>query len=118
MPQQESRRRKDVKMKIKPVILVQASDIQSLEELDQKVDECYSSRDSKGFYGCNYCAMVFKARCHIREHVESHFEGLSFPCKLCDTPVRTRGALRQHYKSKHGVSMKDFQTMKDHTYKS
>ena len=111
VPQQESKRKKDVKMKEKPVISVQASDIKSLDELDRKVDECYSSRDSKGFFGCKYCAMVFKARGHIREHVEIHFDGLSFPCKMCDSPLRTRAALRHHYKNKHGAFMKDFQTL-------
>ena len=84
----------------KTIISVKSSDIQSLEELDQKVEESYS-KDSVGLYACNYCAKSFKQRVHIKEHVEIHFEELSFPCTFCDTILRSRTALRFHNKRKH-----------------
>ena len=81
--------------KEKPTIIVQSSDIQSLEELDQKVEESYS-RDSTGLYACHYCSKSFKKKCHIQEHVEIHFEGLSFTCTMCDAVLRSRHSLRDH----------------------
>ena len=98
--QKENQTAKDVKIMEKPVISVQSSDIQSMEELDQKVEESYS-KDSDGFYSCHYCAKSFKLRGHIKEHVEIHFEGLSFPCTHCDSILRSRSSLRQHTKKKH-----------------
>ena len=84
----------------KPVISVPSSDIQSLEELDQKVEESYT-RDSNGLYACHHCSKSFKQKGHIREHVEIHFEGLSFPCTLCDVVLRSRNTLRKHNKRQH-----------------
>ena len=89
----------DVKKMEKPVISVQSSEINSMEELDQKVEESYS-KNSDGFYYCHYCAKSFKLRGHIKEHVEIHFEGLSFPCTHCDSILRSRTTLRQHIKRK------------------
>ena len=79
----------------KTLISVQGSDISSLEKLDQKVEESYS-KDSNGFFACHYCEKSFKMRGHIKEHVEIHFEGLSFPCSFCDATLRSRNSLRFH----------------------
>ena len=84
----------------KPVIIIPSSDIQSLEELDQKVDESYT-KVSPYCWTCNHCGKSFKKGAHAREHVEIHFEGLFFPCTFCDTNLRSRNALRQHKKIKH-----------------
>ena len=84
----------------KHVISVKSSDIHSLEELDQKVEESFS-KDSNGFYTCHYCEKSIKKISHIKEHVETHFEGLSFPCKFCDTILRSRVSLRMHNKRQH-----------------
>ena len=85
---------------VKPDITVQSSDIQSLEELDQKVEESYTIV-APGCFTCNHCDKSFKHSGHIKEHVEKHFEGLSFPCTLCDTILRSRKSLRMHNKRQH-----------------
>ena len=100
VPQNENQRTKDVKIVEKPIISVQASDIQNMEELDQKIEESYS-KDSNGSLICHYCAKSFKYPSLMKDHVEIHFEGLSFPCTLCDTILRSRNALRIHSKRKH-----------------
>ena len=83
-----------------PTISMQSSDIQSLEDLDQKVEESYS-KDSTGLYVCYHCSKSSKNRGHIKEHVEIHFEGLSFPCTMCDAVLRSRHSLRNHKKNYH-----------------
>ena len=84
----------------KLVISVQSSEISSLEELDRKVEESYS-KDSNGFFACHYCGKSFKLRGNIKAHVETHFEGLSFPCKFCDATLRSRNSFRLHNKRQH-----------------
>ena len=84
----------------KPIISVQSSDIHSLEELDQKVEKSYS-KDSNGLYACHYCGKSLKHRGAIKEHVETHFEGLSFPCTFCDVTLRSRNSFRLHNKRQH-----------------
>ena len=91
---------KDLRKTGRPVKSVQSSNIQSLEQLDQKVEESYS-KDFNGSYVCNHCAKSYDKRCNIKEHVEIHFEGLTFPCTFCDTILRSRHSLRVHTKRQH-----------------
>ena len=83
------------------VISVQSSEIQNLDELDQKVEESFSKHASGYGYECHYCEKSFKQRCHIKEHVEIHIEGLTFPCKFCDAILRSRNSFRLHIKRQH-----------------
>ena len=80
---------------------VEASDIKSLEELHQKVEDSYFKDYSNGFYKCYHCKKVTKNRGHMKEHVEFHFEGLSFPCSYCSSNLKSRSALRMHITKKH-----------------
>ena len=89
---------KKVRTTEKPVL--KSSNIQSLEELDQKVKESYF-KGSDGSYVCHHCAKSSKFITNIKEHVETHFEGLEFPCTLCDTILRKRNSLRHHIKRQH-----------------
>ena len=82
-------------------ISIQVSDIKSLEELDQKVEDSYFKDYSNGFYKCYHCMKVTKNRGHMKEHVEFHFEGLSFPCSYCSSDLKSRSALRMHITKKH-----------------
>ena len=91
---------RNVRTAEKPVISIQSSDIHNMEELDQKVEESYS-KDSTGNYACHYCTRSFKERSHMKEHVEIHFDGLSFPCNFCEKTLRSRSALRMHKQRNH-----------------
>ena len=86
--------------KAEKVMSVQASDIQSLEDLDQRVEESYT-KVSPGYYTCNVCDKSFKQKGHAQEHVETHIEGLSFPCNFCNAILRSRNFLRFHIKRQH-----------------
>ena len=88
------------KVRTEKTVLVKSSNIQSLEELDQKVKESYF-RGSDGSYVCHHCAKSTKVLTNIKEHVETHFEGLEFPCTLCDTILRSRASFRVHIKTQH-----------------
>ena len=69
----------------------------NIEELDTTIEnEIF--RNSDGFWQCGRCTRFSKQKCHIKEHFESHIEGLSFPCQYCDKKCRSRLALRFHYK--------------------
>ena len=85
-------------------MVVQSSDVQGLEELDQKVDESYFWDVSTGFYACHHCSKTFKARHHMKGHVEIHFH-LSFPCISCDVILRSRNSLRFHKQRKHSLKL-------------
>ena len=82
---------------INPVII--SDTFNSLEELDQTIDG-EMSKESDGMWRCGRCPKISKKKSHIREHVEIHFEDLSFPCPHCDRTFKTRCTFRAHI-SKH-----------------
>ena len=70
-----------------------------LEQLDKRVNESYDRLD--GSYVCKYCSKSFNKLFNVKEHVEIHFEGLSFPCDLCEKTFRSRNSLRNHNARNH-----------------
>ena len=82
----------------KIVSFAHGSTINSVEELNKKVEESYS-RDNDRIFLCHYCNKEFKQGSHIKEHVEIHFDGLSLNCNYCGKTFRARKNLRQHVKN-------------------
>ena len=66
-----------------------------IRELDNKIEENIN-RDVDGMFKCNICPKVNRNKGHMREHVESHIDGLSFPCQHCHKTFRSRHSLRTH----------------------
>merc|ERR1712150_328819 len=75
----------------------------STEEIDQKITE-YLVRAEDGSYSCGVCGKAGdntrNQRQNMRKHLETHMEGLSFPCHSCDKTFRSRHNLSNH-KSRH-----------------
>ena len=71
----------------------------SIENIDKKVSEFIVKREEGG-YSCGYCGKTARDSYNMRNHVETHMEGLSFPCQSCDKTFRSRHALANH-KSKY-----------------
>merc|ERR1712126_527838 len=67
-----------------------------IDKINDKIEE-YITWDDQGIYNCTYCGKIGdKYKSHIKNHIETHLEGLSFPCKLCDKTFRSRNYLAQH----------------------
>ena len=83
-----------------PTVVANNSAITNTEEIDEKISE-YVIRGEDGIYSCGYCGKVGdRNAAHMRNHVEIHMEGLSYPCHSCDKTFRSRHALSCH-KSKY-----------------
>ena len=81
------------------IISVQSSNFENIAELDRKIEE-FIMKQSDGSYQCTTCGKISKAKKDIKEHVEVHFDGLSFPCRYCDKSFRSRASLRVHTNKK------------------
>ena len=81
-------------------IIISSDEFQSVEELDEKLIENLVRVGGTKKFQCTVCNKVSRDLFNAREHVEIHFEGLSFPCQACDETFRTRNALRNHMKRK------------------
>ena len=88
--------------KEKRSISLVSSNFQSIDELNEKIKDCYY-RNAEGILTCRFCSRTFRQTVHIKEHVEIHIEGLVFPCNVCESIFTTRNVLRSHLKRIHGV---------------
>ena len=72
------------------------TDASNIAEVDAKIME-YIVKNQDGSYACDLCGKNSgKKKDHAKNHVETHMEGLSFPCQSCDKTFRSRESLRIH----------------------
>ena len=83
----------------KAKIIINSEELSSVEELDTKILEHIEKDGNR--WKCNICEKLMRLKVHAKEHVEIHFDGLTFPCTDCDTVLRSRTALRLHIQRKH-----------------
>ena len=50
---------------------------------------------------CTVCGREIQVRRDMRRHVETHIEGLSYPCNLCDAVKRSSNSLNSHISIVH-----------------
>ena len=70
-----------------------------MAEVDEKIQQLMEKRD--GRHHCKACVYTSQNKGHIREHVELHIEGLSYPCQFCDKTFRSRNSHRVHITRRH-----------------
>jgi len=64
-------------------------------ELEGKISEQIET-DELGNHRCKLCGKEFAQRGHMKNHIETHMEGLSYPCQLCQKTFKTRNLLGNH----------------------
>ena len=63
------------------------------------VDEMIGKEDN--FWNCTVCKFKSMNRSNLKEHVETHIEGLEYPCNNCGKIMRSSAAFRIHLKKFH-----------------
>ena len=64
--------------------------------MEQKVTE-YLGRNENGDYVCKFCGKDgVKHIRNMKNHIETHLEGISFPCSICGKQFRSRNSLNSH----------------------
>ena len=86
-------------------IVVPVSSATDIDEVKKTVQQ-YIETDDDGKSKCSICRKeaVGKnpahAKWNLENHIETHLEGLSFPCQLCGKTFRSRKILTNH-KARH-----------------
>ena len=77
---------------------ISLTDATDLDNLDQKIYE-NMERKPGGIYSCKICSKTISGgrRRDMKYHVESHMEGLTFPCNTCGKEFRSRNTFRAHF---------------------
>ena len=102
---------KKVRIANEKKITVNSEEFQSIEELDATIIK-NMEKSGNGKWICNVCNRQFAKKDHTKEHMETHFDGLKFPCQYCDYFTKTRHCLRDHI-SKHHKQIKQSTAIKE-----
>ena len=74
-------------------------DTQDKHEIDMKVKELISKEN--GMFTCNSCGKVGGDIGNMQRHVETHIDGLAYPCQLCGKTFRSGNSLSKHKSMYH-----------------
>ena len=80
------------------VILPMSSN--DMAEVNEKINQSFEKVASE-VYKCLLCDKVSKKSIDIKRHVETHLEGLSYPCQQCGKTFRSKNSLSSHVPHKH-----------------
>ena len=69
------------------------------KEVARMVDEMIVKQEN--FWTCTVCQFKSRKNCHLKEHVETHIEGLEYPCNNCGKIMRSSVAYRFHLRRFH-----------------
>ena len=67
--------------------------------VDDAIQEHLGKED--GVYFCRVCDYSRKERKDVKKHIETHIEGLSYSCSLCEKTFRSRSSLNRHNSKDH-----------------
>ena len=79
------------------IVSIQSFEFENIEELDKTIEEMIEKLPD-GTYQCKTCGKVCISRnkTSLKDHVETHIVGLSFPCQYCNKVFRSRKNLTTH----------------------
>ena len=70
-------------------------------ELDEKIKEMIDVVN--GVFTCKLCGKTAKQKIVVKNHAETHFEGLSFPCQQCGKTFRSKNSFKVHQFKYHKI---------------
>jgi len=79
----------------KNTISVNPYDIANAENIDEQIEELIEKVGVRQ-YKCKPCRKISMGPFQAKEHAETHIEGLSFNCQMCDKTYRTKQSYRMH----------------------
>ena len=64
---------------------------ETMEQIDENI-----VRNADNTWECKVCRRSFARKDVLRHHIETHVEGLSFDCPMCDKTFRSRHSFKMH----------------------
>ena len=96
--------RKHTKSKARNVVVIDKTiasfDQEDFSEVNNRIEQHIEALDD-GKYKCELCGKIASLKHHIKNHIETHLDGLSFPCQLCGKTFRSRNAYSIHKTRNH-----------------
>jgi len=73
-------------------------------EINMKINELLTKSD--GLFRCRSCGKSSKDKTNMKRHIETHIDGLSYSCQMCDKTFRTSQAFHTHTGREHNNKQK------------
>ena len=71
------------------------------KELDEMISQFMDRRLEDKRYICKLCGKTSPLSRNLKNHIETHLEGLEFQCKFCEKKCKTRAMLAMHVSKYH-----------------
>ena len=125
--ERKKKRKKSLPIKIEDNTSIVAAedqqiDISTTATVDSKISEVEENilknigKRDNGMYYCLHCDKENWHRGHMKNHVESHIEGLSFPCEKCGKIFRSRNSIQSHNSQIHRQEIQSIKKSNRQTY--
>ena len=72
----------------------------NMSELEEQIEQ-HIIRNTDRTFSCKFCGKNSERKDNLKNHIETHLEGLSFNCPMCEKTFRSRNALALHMSRKH-----------------
>ena len=72
----------------------------NMSELEEQIEQ-HIIRNTDRTFSCKVCGKNSATSQHIKWHVETHLDGLSFNCPVCEKTFRSRNSLHFHKSTFH-----------------
>ena len=77
------------------------ADMDNLKVQINSMMQRVADNDGENKWRCTVCAKVIKGQRDMGRHIETHIEGVSYPCNLCGAVKRSSNALNIHMTRDH-----------------
>ena len=71
-----------------------------MNEIDNTINQ-HLEKLAAGEFRCKLCGKGAKGSINMKRHIETHLEGLSYPCQVCGKIFRSRNSLNTHKVTLH-----------------
>ena len=100
VPQSESRDHENYNHVKGESKLMMAVNNENETEVEEKINSNIVQNED-GKLACGLCGKTATTRQNIRNHIQTHMDGLSYPCNSCEKTFRSDVARRMHIHRKH-----------------
>ena len=81
--------------------IVERFEIHDPADINEKIRELTEKVD--GGFLCKSCGKISREIRNHKRHVETHIEGLAYPCQFCDKVLRSSDSKRKHIQYNHKI---------------
>ena len=83
------------------IVNIDVDTASNIDEIEARISENVL-KNYDGTFSCKLCGKSgVKQRINMKNHVETHLEGLAFPCQNCGNTFRSRNSLNKHISTFH-----------------